>query len=37
MSRCSCGYATKCQDEFCNHIAESWDDLRANHVIQQSH
>ncbi len=36
MSRCSCGYATKCRDEFCEHLANSWDDLRVNHNITLS-
>ncbi len=35
MSRCSCGYATKCQDEFAHHIANSWDDIRTDHLINR--
>ena len=34
MSKCSCGYATKCRDEFCHHLAESWSDLRIDHEIK---
>lgn len=34
MSRCSCGYATKCRDEFCANLAEGWNDLRVDHYIR---
>lgn len=34
MSRCSCGYSTTCRDEFCAHLANSWNDLRLEHIIR---
>jgi len=34
MSRCSCGYSSICKDEFCAHLANSWDDLRLEHNIR---
>lgn len=34
MSKCSCGYSTKCRDEFCAHLVNSWDDLRLDHNIR---
>jgi len=37
MSRCTCGYSTKCRDEFCAHLANGWDDLRIDHSIKQSY
>lgn len=36
MSRCSCGYTTKCRDEFCTHLVNNWDDLRTDHSIKFS-
>ena len=34
MSRYSCGYTTHCRDEFCNHLVNSWNDLRIDHIIK---
>ncbi len=34
LSKCSCGYSTVCRDEFCHHLAESWNDLRIEHHIK---
>lgn len=36
MSRCSCGYSTRCRDEFCAHLANSWNDFRNVHDLKQS-
>lgn len=38
MSICSCGFATKCRDKFCEHLANGWEDFRVVHNnISQSH
>ena len=34
--RCSCGYTTKNHDEFCDHLAAGWNDLRVEHEIKFS-
>ncbi len=34
MSRCSCGYSTRCKDEFCEHLANTWNDLRNVHDLK---
>jgi len=35
MSRCSCGYRTRCRDEFCAHLVSNWDDLRIDHGLNK--
>jgi len=34
MSRCSCGFSTKCRDEFCAHLADTWNDNRNIHDLK---
>jgi len=34
MSRCSCGYSTNCRDEFCAHLADTWNDNRNLHDLK---
>jgi hypothetical protein len=34
MSRCSCGFSTICKDEFCAHLADTWNDVRNVHDLK---